>query len=374
MRTLIILAVVSIIAYTWAENSRVVIRTPRYEEKLAASQWMNEAMLSLRDAQDKRGALLDMKSDTKADTLDLINDPNETALIGQQYTKITTDIGDLEAKLTALNPNMAAVFVDYFSQAGLQEGDVVAVGMTGSLPGMNLAFYGACQTMRLNPIVITSVGASSWGANDPKFTWIDMEHHLMIDGLLNVRSIASSIGGGGDIGRRLSPEGRDLIRESALRNDVRLIEESLESSIQTRMDIYEDHADGDPIKLYVNIGGGLASIGSSQNSGLIPVGYNPVLPMLNYPARGVIHEFAGQNIAVLQVSNIREIALQYDLSKELTPLPTPGKGSIFSEERYNMAVSISALALVFITLAIVLFYDRRTQRLDRPGVDPDTLI
>ena len=40
--------------------------------------------------------------------IDAINDPNQTALIGQEYTLVTTDRGYIEAKLSSTNPNFAA--------------------------------------------------------------------------------------------------------------------------------------------------------------------------------------------------------------------------------------------------------------------------
>ena len=44
--------------------------------------------------------------------IDLVNDPNQTTLIGEKNTIITTDRGSLNAKLTSLNPNIAAVAID----------------------------------------------------------------------------------------------------------------------------------------------------------------------------------------------------------------------------------------------------------------------
>ncbi|MBD3166669.1 poly-gamma-glutamate system protein [bacterium] len=365
-RTIAILTVVSILCYIWAENSRVTIRSPYYDDMLGASEWMVAAMDTLRSHQYARGVFADE-----------VNDPNLTTLIGQQYTQITTDIGDLEAKWTALNPNMAGVMVNYFKQAGLEPGDIVAAGMSGSLPGMNLAFYAAAQQMELKPVVITSVGASSWGANDPNFTWLDIEHVLMENNLLTYRSIAASMGGGEDLGRRLSPEGRELIQEAIHRNDVIFVEEpTLEGSIQRRLGIYREYAGGDPVDMYVNIGGALSSIGDSRNvdENMIPVGISKPLPSRNYPRRGAIHEFSDLGIPVLNITNIYTLADRFALPWTPTPLPEPGSGLLFSERRYNLWITALALVIVLATLIIVLLFDRRTQRLDRPGVDPDTMV
>src|SRR5210317_1920655 len=96
----------------------------------------------------------------------------------------------------------------------LKENDVVAVAFTGSFPGLNIAVLAALQTLNLYPLIITSIGASNWGANDPYFTWLDMERELYNAQIFKYRSIAASIGGGLDRGRGLSPEGRKLIKDA----------------------------------------------------------------------------------------------------------------------------------------------------------------
>lgn len=197
----------------------------------------------------------------------------------------------------------------------------------------------------------------------------------MTAGLLHYRSIYASIGGGEDIGRRLSPEGRELIRRAAERNDVPLIEEeTLEQSVQRRKELLAERLNNSPVKLYVNIGGGLASLGHSANGDLIPIGLNKHFPLLNYPRRGLIHEYGDQGIPVLHIQNVASIAKEYGLPLTPTPLPQPGVGSLFSEERYNLYVASAALAIVILTLIIVLLFDRKAQSLASEGVDPDTLI
>ncbi len=93
----------------------------------------------------------------------------------------------------------------------------------------------------MKPIIITSVGASNWGANDPYYTWLDMEKVLFKEGIFENKSVAASIGGGLDRGRGLSPEGRQLIVDAIERNGIEFInEEHLESSIQKRIEIYNE--------------------------------------------------------------------------------------------------------------------------------------
>jgi len=362
--TLIVLTIVSLVMYLWANHSRVVRLSSVYDEKLIAAEWMNTAMDTLRASKYPQ-----------VDFIDDINDPNASTLIGQQFSPITTETGDLEAKWTALNPNMAAAMVDYFYSAGLESGDVIAVGLTGSLPGMNLAVYAATEALGIHPVVIASAGASSWGANDPNFTWLDMESILTRSGLMKYQSIAASIGGGDDIGRQLSPRGRDLLHQAIERNDMPLLfDENIEEAVATRMHVYDDVYPANDYKLYVNIGGGVVSLGHSRNGELIGEGITDRLPSVNYPRRGVVHAMNMRGIPVLNVVNITSIADNFHLPLSPNPLPEPGVGRLFSEVRYNLTVTIIALLIVLSTLFIVLFFDRKAQRIDRPGADPDTLL
>ena len=106
------------------------------------------------------------------------NDPNETGLIGSPFSLITTDEGDLDAKLTTLDPNFSAGMVELMVQIGIEKNDTVAVLLTGSMPGGNIAVLTGLKALGAYPVVITSVGASQWGANHIDFTWLDMEKIL----------------------------------------------------------------------------------------------------------------------------------------------------------------------------------------------------
>ena len=201
--TIALLAVVAIGCQVVLEATRVEKRMPYYEVKLQASRLAAQAFDVLRRDRLADGAVLDLS-----------NDPAGTGLIGPEYSLITNARGVLSAKLTTLNPNFAAVIVDYFEQINIHKGDPVAVAVSGSFPGLNICVYAALTAMELRPAIITSVGASNWGANDPNFTWLDMERILVQEGVFDCFSVAASAGGADDMGRGLSPEGRRLIREA----------------------------------------------------------------------------------------------------------------------------------------------------------------
>ena len=96
--------------------------------------------------------------------------------------------------------------------------------MTGSMPGANIAVLSACQAMKVIPVIISSVGASQWGANQLDFTWLDMESALAKNDLfITFRSVAASIGGRNDMGRLLSPSGRKIITDNIFFHSIPLI-------------------------------------------------------------------------------------------------------------------------------------------------------
>ncbi len=59
-------------------------------------------------------------------------------------------------------------------------------------------------------------------------------------GIISFRTKAASLGGGSDIGRRLSPRGREHIVNAITRNNIELIaSENLSDAVVRRLDRYE---------------------------------------------------------------------------------------------------------------------------------------
>ncbi len=362
--TLLFLAVVSFTLFQVVERSRVPRRQRWYSEKMQAAELAARGLVALQEDRLEKGVFAGE-----------YEDPRLAAILGQQFSLITTDYGVFDAKVTGANPNFAAIAVEMFKEAGLEAGDLVAIGCTGSNPGVNLAVYAACEVLDLRPLIISSIGSSWWGANDPDFTWLDMEAALERKGIIHFRSLAASMGGGRDQATSLSHMGRRLMRTAAERNDIPLLyERDLAASIQKRIELYSEAAAGQPIKAYVNIGGGLASLGHSENGTLIPSGFNIHLPLRNYPARGVVHHFAGRGLPILHLYNIVDLAQAYGLGPMRVPLPGVGTGAVFVEERYDLRLAGVAAAVTLILLIAVIRLDERLFRLKEEGVDPDTLM
>ncbi len=146
--TLVGLATLSLLCFLVSVNMRTKNDSPSYEKKVIAAELMQDAMSTLKSARMEAGVFMDIE-----------NDPNETGLVGSSFSLITTDEGDLDAKLTTLDPNFSAAMVDLMNQVGLGEGDTVALLLTGSMPGANIAALTACSALGLVPVTITSVSA-----------------------------------------------------------------------------------------------------------------------------------------------------------------------------------------------------------------------
>lgn len=337
---LVIIAVISVICFAAASLIKTQIISPAYDQKIAAARTMAEAMEYLKSLRLESGEIIDIE-----------NDPNETGLIGSQFSLITTDEGDLDSKLTTLDPNFAAALVELYTQLSLSAGDTIAVLVTGSMPGGNLAALIAAREMGLTPIVIASVGASQWGANIPGFTWLDMEAKLFERGFINTRSIAASIGGRNDQGRLLSPRGRRIIRKTISDYNIPLIHhESLEDNITERMTLFEQRLPLSHYKAVINVGGGVASLGTNLNPKLIPPGIvrRTFLQSISRAdgLKGVISRFADQDVPLIHILNIRSLTKQ--LKMPFAPIPTPeiGTGELYAEIRYNIWATLVALIIV----------------------------
>jgi poly-gamma-glutamate system protein len=353
-----LVSLLSLLALIAVENGKMVVRQEWYNEKLEASRLSQSAARHIKNYRLENGVFIDE-----------INDPNQTALIGQEYSLITTDQGLIESKLSATNPNFAAVIVQLLKDAGLNDSDHVAVAYSGSFPGLNISVLAALETLKLRPIVITSVGSSNFGANDPYLTWLDMESILYKSDIFHNRSVAASIGGGNDLGRGLSPEGRDLIVKAIERNHVEFINEKhIEDCIARRMEIYDKFSQGQPIKAFINVGGGIASLGNTINGQLIPSGLTKHLPMSNFPLRGVIIQMGQKGIPIIHLLNIDQLLTKYGLPVNPVPLPEPGDGGIFIQKKYNVITTAVATFILVVVIVFIYLSERKHHRLGTDAV------
>ena len=343
---LLMIALVAIGLFLIVENTKKNVKEDWYTEKIAASKLTAKAFKHLKEVRFKN-----------VEFVDNINDPNETGLIGEQFTQITTGNGSLPIKASTLNPNFGGLMVQLCKDAGLEKGDVVGVCMTGSFPGLNIATLAALQTLGIKPIIINSVTASSWGANDPEFTFPDMLTSLNQANIFHVKIKAASIGGNLDIGRALSLEGREMVENAIKRNHLPYINTgSLKGNIIERLKLFDKVNNHKVLAAFINIGGGVASNGSDVNGDIIRAGVHKKLKLKRfYDKQGVMYEMAKRKVPIIHLKNVETLMNKYKLPFEPVPIPVIGEGKLYHAYKYQVwIVSICFIILVGILIATML--------------------
>ena len=232
-------------------------------------------------------------------------------------------------------------------EAGVREGDTVAVGLSGSFPALNVSLYAAMATLRLEPIVISSVSASQWGANHPKFLWLDMERVLYDRKLVPFRSVAASFGGAEDRATGLSEEGLRILRRAIARSKLPLIEpENYAESVVERMAIYRDEAAGKPIRAYLNVGGGTSSVGTRRSKFAFQPGINRRTPPRAALIDSVMARFLDEGVPVIHFLQVNRMAQRFGLPVSPQVRPPVGTGQVFLQRRYNPWLTVGSLSLV----------------------------
>ena len=320
-----------------------------YNEMLNASKIMLDAMRAIKECQKEKGILINKKIDL-----------NQTGLIGVKYSSITTTIGNLEAKRTTTNPNFAGLIVFLLKETGVKNGDTIAVGASGSFPALVLAVVSASKALNLKTLLIFSVGASQWGANNPDFNLLDIFDCLFKKGIFSIKPIAVSIGGEKDIGVDMTPQDRDLIMEKIRERDIYFIyEPDLRKNVKIRMNLYRKNAGRSKIKAFINIGGNWANIGEDPEILKLKPGIVRIKKFPPVEKRGVIYEMALNKIPVIHLLYIKGLIEKYELPWDPIPLPEPGRGGIYQIVRIKQP-SFLIITIVYLlsTILILIFRDK----------------
>lgn len=232
----------------------------------------------------------------------------------------------------------------------MREGNPVAVSFSGSFPALNIAVYAAIRTLNLKPTVISSVGGSQWGANDPAFLWVDMERFLQGRGIFPFRSEAASAGGRLDKAKGMTERGRQIVRDAIERNSLTLIRtKTLREDLDERMAIYFRQ---DPPKAYINVGGGRAAAGPRQFKALLEPGLlAPELPA-NVRGDSLIVRFIDEGIPVIQLNDVRQLARHYGLPIAPKAMPPVGQGRIYYGMHYNRWLAAGILLVIVLGLLV----------------------
>ena len=314
---------VSLLAWLLLQVVSPQLPIPWTSEMREAAERMHRAATTVSQFHERAGMAIDASLD-----------PNRTGLIGPEYTALFTSLGQLEAKRTTTNPDVAGLLVHLFHRAGVSAGDTIAVGSSGSFPALMIATLTAAEAMGVYPVTILSLGASSYGATNTEFNLLDIHELLTKEDVLDTPPAAVSLGGEGDVGADLDPAFReDLLQEMRTRGIPLLEDPDLRRNVARRMALYTGApanipaARGRPAA-FVNIGGSDANLGTSPTVLRIRPGLNAELAVPPAHQRGVLSEMAARNIPVIHLLNIRGLALRYGLPWDPVPLPEPGTTSL----------------------------------------------
>ena len=360
---------------------------PHYAEKMLAARTAQDALDVIRDASERRGLYLRVKTD-----------PAATRMIGEVLSPITSGSGSLVSKQTSVNPNFGAVLVQWLKELRIKSGDVVAVGLSGSFPAMNVAVYSALHELGIEPIIISSTAASQWGANDPNFTWLDMEAVLRKNEVFPFKSVAASLGGVGDDAIGLTKRGRRMLERAIERNEIPYLadiepeqmaatidgEQAAQPAanlalvdqdrVRERMRVYYEMAGDRPIMAYVNVGGGTVSVGTK-------VGKRKFLPGVNArPPKGieemppsVLGAFLETGVPGIHVTRIIDLAEEYGLEIAPRIMPEVGTGDVFQKRQPNRWLAAIVLALILLSLFVVAQAPWGTRML-RTTIPPESIM
>ena len=319
----------------------------RYEDMLAAANKMIEATEVVKGMRLGLGIAISNE-----------DDPNSTGIIGQELTDITTTVGNLQSKRTSTNPDFAALTVRYFDELGLVAGDKVAVGASGSFPGIILSVLSACFVTGVEPVVIPSIGASEYGANVPGVTSVEMIDGLRAAGVFDYVPAAISLGGAGDTGAGgIIADAEPILRDIAERSGHRIIEPvDAVDSIGQRLAIYE--AVGE-MKAFINIGGAEPNFGSTSASLEFSNGLVLKPPVkVNSPDMGLIYEYSNRGVPVIHFLDIKGLAIKSGIPVDPIPLPQPGTSMVYYQKEYSKVLAAIGLIAGFAMLGLPVLLNR----------------
>ena len=331
-------------------GSAATVKTEYYDTQVAAARKLEACFAAVRDYKKELG--IPMSED----------DLHRTGMIGLPYTGITTTQGALESKRTAAWPDMAALCVRMLYEAGVRPGDTVGAGFSGSFPGMNLAVIAACESMGVELVCISSVGASTYGANNPELTFPEMMVRLEEDGFIQTKSAAVTMGGYHDTGA-------DMDRELAGGIEQRLIEAGLtvmklpdfEENLEFREALYREKG---PITCFIAVGGNLTSLGQGEAG--VSLGQGVLLPGGNVyleEGSGLVQRYLAKGIPVINLLNLKKIMADYSMPYDPVEWPAIGESGVYTCVLYEKG----ALAAGFVLSAALLAACRWLRQPGRSG-------
>lgn len=364
-----VVAFTAMVGLLFVETFHIREKQAHYSAKIQAANLAQQAFRLIGQERARQGLPINPESD-----------PSNSGLIGDLISEVTTNPGNLPAKQTSVNPNFAGVVVHLLKLIDIEEGDKIAVGLSGSFPAINICVLSALKVLKIDPIIISSTGSSQWGANLPTLTWPDMERVLAEKMLWTFRSVALSRGGIDDRALGLPKENRKMLDEIIDRNKTRaLIVRNYSESVEKRMELYRQHSGGDEIKAYINVGGGTSSVGTKVGKRMFKPGLNKSLPRGVFNIDSVMTRFGADDVPIIHLSKINTLADRYGLPIQPQTIPSPGDGKVFIKEVRSNLLIIVVLLLILVLLYLFIRLDwgyrfLNTGRRERSSSQPERMV
>jgi len=340
---LIVILLILLTTSFFINNTKELSKSKNFDKKILASQIMNNSINIIKEYKIEHNIEINQEFDI-----------NKTGIIGDELTKITTTFGSLESKRTSSNPNFAALVVDLLNDLDLKAGDTVAANFSGSFPSVNIAVLSALEACDINAIIISSIGSSTYGANNPNLSYIDMENLLYEKGIISNKSSYYSMGGIDDLGLEFEKALKgSLIKRMSSYNIEYLNFEKFEENLDYRYNTYNSNGN---ISAFINVGGNLVSFGKSSTLAYLSGGIIYDLPK-NTNGIGLGQMFIENNIPIIHFLNIKDLAKKYGLPIDPVPIPNIGEGVVYYVYTYNKLLIIIVLSISLYTLKGIKYED-----------------
>lgn len=246
-------------------------------------------------------------------------------LLGVEYSETTTTLGHKDAKILSAAPDFPALLVQWLKDAGITRGDAVAINASGSFPALTVAALSAVKAVGARPLLIASLGSSSWGANRPEQTWLHMEKDLTAR-WPEYASLAVSLGGGGDMAEGMAEEGFQALRRALELTDALVLEPENGMPIAARrIEVWKRANNGTLPDALINTGGNAAFWGVRERDvtrleGLtIPADPGSGADMDATAGDGVGDVFLRAGKPVVHMLGIKKMAARYRVTIPSSP-------------------------------------------------------
>jgi poly-gamma-glutamate system protein len=359
-KVLFLMAFINVMLVLYVSQSKTYAKQSSFNDKVSASKYMR--------------SLIDFMNEKECSMND--HDIYNSCLIGKKESSITSKVDStiLSSKQLTTHSNFASFMVFLLEDLELKEGDKIAVSMTGSFPGANLALISACEVLGIEPFIISSLASSSYGANKENLTWLDIEKYLIERKAINFSSIGVSIGGQQDLGGNLTDQGIEILEGKIFNSKIKFINErNLDENIQAKWNLY--HKDGSSYKAFVNIGGGASSLGAGEGKNFMKGGIIFPISKDDYEEiyydsndlsyyykdfkKSLAFRFLSNDVPFVNVKNIKSLVS----SKGISDI-SDNEGSLFYDiTRFNIVViSIALLISLVLSICVGLYSHHQIKR------------